>query len=204
MAEAATDERELLSKLRARDGAAFRALVNRYHASFVRVARTFVASDAVAQEVAQEAWLKIIEGLDAFEGRSSLKTWMFTIVSNRAKTRGVREKRSVPWSSIEPDDPTVDPTRFDERGMWSRPPAAWGEDSPERAAMRSQSLDLLAGEIERLPEQQRLVVTLRDLHGFDADEVCNILEISETNQRVLLHRARARLRAAIEAAHDRS
>ncbi|MCC7108766.1 MAG: sigma-70 family RNA polymerase sigma factor [Deltaproteobacteria bacterium] len=204
MAEAATDERELLSKLRARDGAAFRALVNRYHASFVRVARSFVASDAIAQEVAQEAWLKIIEGLDAFEGRSSLKTWMFTIVSNRAKTRGVREKRSVPWSSIEPDDTTVDPARFDEHGRWSRPPASWGEDTPERAAMRAQSLELLAKEIEGLPEQQRLVVTLRDVHGLDAEEVCNILEVSETNQRVLLHRARSRLRAAIEAACDRS
>lgn len=200
---AGAKEHALLAKLRDRDPRAFRDLVNRYHRSFVRVARAFVATDAVAEEVAQEAWLKIIEGIDGFEERSSLKTWMFTIVSNRAKTRGIREKRSVPWSSMESEEPAVAPDRFDERGMWSRPPVSWGE-SPERAAMNDEALRLLASEAEALPERQRLVFTLRDIHELDAEEVCNILEVTETNQRVLLHRARTRLRAALEAAFERS
>ena len=174
-------------------------LVERYHASMVRVARTFVASDAVAQEVAQEAWLGVLTGIDRFEGRSSLKTWIFRILVNRARTRGVREARSVPFASLGPDDgePAVDPERFLANGAWSTPPRSW-EGEPEERLLSAEARAVIDGAIEKLPSTQRQVITLRDVEGYGSAEVRDLLELSEGNQRVLLHRARSKVRQALE------
>ncbi len=193
------DERQLVAALRSGDEAAFRDLIARYHAPFVRVAQMYVPSRALAEEVAQETWLAVLEGIDRFEGRSSLKTWLFRILTNRAKTRGMREGRSLPFSSLENDDAAVDVDRFrdpDEGwpGHWRAPPRAF----PEERLLAAETRDVIADAIERLPETQRTVITLRDIEGWSADEVCNALTLSETNQRVLLHRARSAVRAALE------
>jgi RNA polymerase sigma-70 factor (ECF subfamily) len=162
----------------------------------------YVPSRAVAEEVVQEAWLGVLQGIDRFEGRSSLKTWVFRILVNRAMTRGGREARSVPFSALaareaEADDPAVDADRFARDGAWASPPRRW-EESPELKARSDETLAVARAAIERLPDMQRLVITLRDLEGFPADETCNALDITETNQRVLLHRARAKVRTALE------
>ena len=193
------DERQLVAALRSGDEAAFRDLIARYHAPFGRVAQMYVPSRALAEEVAQETWLAVLEGIDRFEGRSSLKTWLFRILTNRAKTRGMREGRSLPFSSLENDDAAVDVDRFrdpDEGwpGHWRAPPRAF----PEERLLAAETRDVIADAIERLPETQRTVITLRDIEGWSADEVCNALTLSETNQRVLLHRARSAVRAALE------
>ncbi len=191
-------DEELVRRLQQRDEAAFRELVRRYQAPLVAVARSHVSTRASAEEVVQETWLGVLKGIDRFEGRSSFKTWLFRIASNRAKTRGAKERRSVPFSSLGNDDgPAVDPDRFDGMGMWRSPPADWG----------AQPLDVLAGRetlrfvdetLQELPEHQRMVVILRDRQGWTSPEVCEALGISEANQRVLLHRGRARVRAALE------
>jgi RNA polymerase sigma-70 factor (ECF subfamily) len=193
------DERQLVAALRAGDEAAFRELINRYHASLVRVARMYVPTQAIAEEVAQETWLAVLEGIDRFEGRSSLKTWIFRILTNRAKTRGMREGRSLPFSSLERDEPAVEPERFrgpEEPwpGHWSAHPRAF----PEERLLAAETRDVIQDAIDKLPETQRSVITLRDVEGWSADEVCNALTLSETNQRVLLHRARSAVRAALE------
>ncbi len=193
------DERQLVAALRSGDEAAFRDLIARYHAPFVRVAQMYVPSRALAEEVAQETWLAVLEGIDRFEGRSSLKTWLFRILTNRAKTRGMREGRSLPFSSLENDDAAVDVDRFRDPddgwpGHWRAPPRAF----PEERLLAAETRDVIADAIERLPETQRTVITLRDIEGWSADEVCNALTLSETNQRVLLHRARSAVRAALE------
>jgi RNA polymerase sigma-70 factor, ECF subfamily len=180
-------------------------LVDRYHAQMTRIALMYVKSRAVADEVVQEAWLGLLNGLDRFEGRSSLRTWLFRIVANIAKTRAVREARSVPFSSVfepEGDEPAVDPARFApagsrEAGAWSSPPAAWNA-TPEEIAVSAEAMELIAAAIAELPPNQRVVLQMRDVDGFDADEVCDALDISAVNQRVLLHRGRARVRAALE------
>lgn len=180
------------------DARAFGALVDENQASFTRVARSIVRSPAVVEEVVQEAWLAILQGLAAFEGRSSLRTWMLRILVNRARTRAVREARTVPFSALSgADDEPVDADRFDARGHWKAPPGAWS-GTPESLLADRQLVGRIEAAIEDLPERQRLVVVLRDIDGWSSEEVRNALELSETNQRVLLHRARARIRAALE------
>jgi len=203
-------ESGLVDRLRARDETAFVELVERWTPSLLRVARGHVATQAAAEDVVQETWLGVLNGIDRFEERSSLKTWVFQILSNRAKTRGQREKRTIPFSAlvtVEVDaGPTVDPSRFRPSDHprayhWNvadgHGPADWGE-SPEDRVVSRDSLRLLAVAIHELPQAQRTVITLRDVEGFPADEVCSLLDISAVNQRVLLHRARARVRARLE------
>jgi len=200
-------DRDLVRRLRGGDDRAFAEIVGGWSPMMRRVARTHVSTDASADEVVQDTWLAVIHGLAGFEGRSSLRTWVFHILSNRAKTCGVREARSVPWSSVGPSDtgtPRVDPDRF--RGPDDQYPHHWTvagaprpwEPSPEGAALTGEILRYLAKALTTLPERQRTVVTLRDINGLTADEVCEFLEITAANQRVLLHRARARLRQALE------
>ena len=201
---AAAEEAELLARLRAGDEATFQALVERHHGTMLSVAQTYVRTRAVAEEVVQESWLGVIQGLDRFEGRSSLKTWILRILVNIAKTRGVRETRSVPFASFEPegDEPAVPPARFADAaapfpGHWRSPPGDW-RALPEEALLGRETLAVAMAAIETLPPAQRTVITMRDVAGCDAAEVCAACEISEGNQRVLLHRARSRVRAALE------
>jgi RNA polymerase sigma-70 factor (ECF subfamily) len=189
----ADDERALVEALRAGDEEAFRGLIARHHDALLRSAMTFVSSRAVAEEVVQETWLSVIAGLDGFEGRSSLKTWIFRILANRAMSRGAREARVVPLSSLG-DEPTVDPDRFGAEGAWASPPRPW---APEDRALAAEARDRIEDAIAALPERQRLVITLRDVEGWPSGEVCVALDISENNQRVLLHRARAGVREAL-------
>jgi len=194
-------EHELVAALRAGDERAFMELVDRYGPSMLRLARSFVSSQAVAEEVVQETWLGVLRGLDRFEERSSLKTWIFRILANVARTKGERESRSLPFSSLEQagsDEPAVDPSRFDAGGAWNSPPASW-EDVPEDRLLSRETLGSIDAAIAMLPPAQRTVITLRDVNGWSSDEVCNVLDISETNQRVLLHRARSKVRRALEA-----
>ena len=192
-------EAQLVAALRAGDEAAFRSLVEMYHAMLVRVARMYVSTQAVAEDVAAETWLAVLEGIDRFEGRSSLKTWIFRILTNRAKTRGIREGRSLPFSALEPDEPAVGPERFrtgDDRwpGHWAAPPSGF----PEERLLAGETRDVIERTIAALPATQRAVISLRDIEGWSAEEVCNALTLTETNQRVLLHRARSVVRAALE------
>ena len=197
-------EAELLAALRAGDERAFAELVDRYHASLVRVARQYVSTQETAEEVAQEAWIGLLRGLDTFEGRSSLRTYLFRIVMNLARTRGVREARSAPFSSLvrgDEDGPSVDPERFvqapdPDAGHWISPIRPWSL-SAEQLALSSEAIEKVYEAIEQLPDTQRRVVTLRDVEGFGADEVCDLLDLTEGNQRVLLHRARTKLRQAL-------
>lgn len=196
------DETDLVSRLKGRDEEAFRELVRRHHGVLVRLARTFVQSMATAEEVAQETWLAVLEGLDGFEGRSSLRTWIFSILANRARTRAVRDHRTVLFSEIgegEPGEPAVDPARFRPSGSWNEPPQPWDLASPEGRVASAQLVEHVRNAIEKLPEAQRAVVLLRDVEGCGAEEACNILGLSETNQRVLLHRGRSRVRKGLEA-----
>lgn len=192
----------MVKRLLAGDEAAFTDLVERYHGRLLRLALVFVSDRSSAEEVVQDTWLAVLTGLPSFEGRSGLKTWIFSILSNRAKTRGRRDKRSVPFSALTAsaadDEPAVDPSRFKPGGWWSAPPERWDEDTPERLLVRQETRALIDEAIAALPAAQRAVITLRDVEGVDSAEVCNILEISDTNQRVLLHRARAKIRAALE------
>ena len=197
------DETKLVESLRAGDEDAFRELVRMYNSSLLRVARIYVPTRALAEEVVGETWLAVLEGLDRFEGRSSLKTWIFRILTNRAKTRAVRERRTLPLSAFQPDriqEPALDADRFrdwdDPRwpGHWSVPPTAW----PDDRLLAGETREKLAEAIEALPGTQRAVISLRDLEGWSAEEVCNALDLSETNQRVLLHRARSKVRKALE------
>jgi RNA polymerase sigma-70 factor (ECF subfamily) len=202
-----TDETTLIEALRRRDEAAFVALVDQYHVSLVRLAQLYVADRAAAEEVVQDTWLGVLKGIDRFEGRSSLKTWLFRILTNTAKTRGVREARSVPFSVLfdaesEAIEPAVTSDRFvspDEQwaGSWSIEPNAWN-DQPETRLLARETLARIRSAIDALPPAQREVITLRDIEGWSSNEVCNALDIAETNQRVLLHRARSKVRAALE------
>lgn len=194
-----TDEKALVEKLRSRDKAAFAALVRELHASLVRVAMMFVKSRATAEEIAQDTWGNVLASLDRFEGRSSLRTWIFRICTNRAKTAAGRESRSLPLSQLEePGDLPVDPSRFTAAGRWADPPHAWKDATPEGVLERAQSIEEIQRTLQNMPAMQRAVLTLRDVQGLESVEVCNVLEISESNQRVLLHRARSRVRRALE------
>ena len=191
------EERRLVEGLRAGDEAAFATLMREYGAAMLRVAQMYVSSRAVAEEVVQEAWLGVLKGIGRFEGRSSLKTWLFRIVANTAKTRGAREARSIPFSALaaEADEPAVDPDRF--LGAGERFPGHWAAP-PEGRLLGQETLEVIGREIEQLPPAQRAVITMRDVHGLSSEEVCNALDVTETNQRVLLHRARSKVRAALE------
>jgi RNA polymerase sigma-70 factor, ECF subfamily len=199
-------DRELVEALRRGDEAAFRALVDRYSASLLRVAMTYVPSRAVAEEVVQETWLGVLRGVDGFEGRASLKTWIFRILANIAATRGGRERRSMPFSALgraeDADAPSVDPDRFlppdHDRfaGHWALAPTRW--PTPEEGLLSGETRAVIVAAIDGLPPAQRTVISLRDIEGWSSEEVRDALEISEGNQRVLLHRARTKVRAAVE------
>ncbi len=189
---------KLVERLRAGDEEAFMELIRELNPSLLRVARMFVPTSALAEDVVQETWLAVLNGIDRFEGRSSLKTWIFRILTNTAKTRGERERRSVPFSTLDPEEggfePAVERSRFTGTGHWAVLPRAW----PEDRLLANETRSMIERAIERLPPSQRTVITLRDVEGWTADEVRNALELSETNQRVLLHRARAKVRGALE------
>ena len=192
------DERALLERLRAGDERAFDALVARHDAALRRVARSFVRTASTADDVVQETWLAVIHGLDRFEGRSSLRTWIFSILANRARTRAVRDARSVPFSAIEDEDrPAVDPAAFSVDGRWSSAPPRLDYD-PESRLLGAELREQLLEAVEELPPTQRAVITMRDLLGMPAEDVCDLLELSEGNQRVLLHRARSRVRTTLQ------
>ena len=192
------DDAALVDRLRAGDEAAFAELVRLYHPSLLRFARLFVSSPAVAEDVVQETWLGVLRGIGRFEGRSSLKTWIFRILANTAKTRAQREGRSVPFSALEDAEgsfePAVERARFTGAGYWAVPPPEW----PEERLLGAETRSVIARAIEALPQTQRAVISLRDVEGWSAEEVRNALDLSETNQRVLLHRARAKVRRALE------
>jgi RNA polymerase sigma-70 factor, ECF subfamily len=199
---------ELVERLRDGDEAAFALVLDAWSDGLLRLARSFVSTHDSAAEVVQETWLAVIRGIGGFEGRSALKTWVYRICVNTAKRRGVREQRSVPMSVLAGEDegPTVDPARFREpgeewAGHWREFPAPWPvlePEGPEQRALAGEVRDHLARALEKLPERQRIVITLRDVEGYGADEVCAMLEITAANQRVLLHRARAFVRAELE------
>jgi RNA polymerase sigma-70 factor (ECF subfamily) len=200
----ASDEADLVARLRAGDERAFEKLIERHYGTMLAVARGYVRTRAVAEEVVQEAWVGVLNGIDRFEGRSSLRTWILRIVANIAMTRGEREARSVPFSAFasEADEPAVDPERFrDERdgfpGHWRAYPGNWAS-RPDDALAGRETLDVVMRAIEELPAAQRVVITMRDVAGCSAEEVCGTLDVSDGNQRVLLHRARSHVRGALE------
>ena len=205
---ASADDSALVAALRAGDQDTFAALVDKLYMPMLRLAMLYVPSRAVAEDVVQETWLGVLQGLNRFEGRSSLKTWIFRILTNRAKTRGEREHRSIAFSSLQPanaevDEPTVDPSRFwpDDHPQWANIwvsyPRSW-EGMPEERALTRELRAQIEQVIAALPPNQREVITLRDVEGWSAEEARMLLNLSEANQRVLLHRARAKVRAAIE------
>jgi len=194
-APARKDERALVRALRARDEHAFAALVRRHHGSMIRVARLYVADRAVAEEVVQDTWLAVLTEIGDFQERCSLKTWIYRILVNRARSRGQREHRIVPFCTLEGESrPAVDPSQFRD-GAWCSPPRPWHD--PERRLLTLEARAALRVALARLPERQRAVVTLRDVEGLSAEEVVDLLQISDGAQRVLLHRGRARLRDAL-------
>jgi RNA polymerase sigma-70 factor, ECF subfamily len=193
----------IVAGVRAGDEVVFAQLLNDWSRSMLLLARTFVSTEASAEEVVQDTWLAVIRGIDGFEGRSSLRTWVYRILVNTAKRRGVRESRTVPWGSLTEDDggaPSVDPALF--RGAEDQYPGGWRSFPAE---WRSAEGDVLEGEvratvqaaIDALPDRQRIVITLRDVLGHTSDEVCQMLELTGANQRVLLHRARAAVRTEL-------
>ncbi len=197
------DEEQLIEALRDGDESAFSRLVDLHHASMIRVARLYVGSAAAAEEVAQEAWLGVVQGIARFERRSTLKAWIFAIVANCAKRRGAHDKRMIPFTSLAQDDaggPSVAPERFlDENhprwpGHWSQPPEVWNSD----AVVMRETLEATVAAMEKLPPMQRAVMTMRDVEGLGSEETCQVLGISGANQRVLLHRARSKVRNALE------
>jgi RNA polymerase sigma-70 factor, ECF subfamily len=205
-ARARVDEAELVAGLRRRDEAAFVAVVTAYHQTLLRIARLHVSSMSVAEEVVQETWLAVMKGIDRFDGRSSLKTWCVRILVNHAVSRGRREGRIVPFSALAAADaspagsPSVSADRFHDFDhpvapyLWSTPPRDWPEDS----LLVSEVRQLVADKVAALPAAQRTVISLRDIEGWAASETCDALGISDANQRVLLHRARATIRSALE------
>jgi RNA polymerase sigma-70 factor (ECF subfamily) len=200
-------ERELIEGLREGDGDAFASLLDQYSPSLMRAAMVHVPSRAVAEEVVQETWLGVIKGIDRFEGRSSLRTWIVQILLNNARRRGQRERRTIPLASFRRraeegrEEPAVDRRRFQGRngeypGHWARPPVEWSD--PEHQLSSAAAREVMLRAIAGLPPRQRDVIVLRDIQGWPAEEACNALGLSETNQRVLLHRARSAVRAALE------
>jgi len=199
------DDTSLVAALRARDEAAFMALVDTYGPPLRRFIVGFVRSPATADDVLQDTWIAVLRGIDRFEGRSSLKTWLYRIAANTAKTRAVRDGRTVPFSALATGDgePSVDPDRFlgadhpSWPGHWAAEPADW-DDQPEAQLLSAETRTVIEDAISTLPDSQRIVITLRDLDGFPSEEVAELLGLSDGNQRVLLHRGRSRVRAALE------
>jgi RNA polymerase sigma-70 factor (ECF subfamily) len=191
-------DEELVRQLRGGDEAAFAALLDREHERLVRLAMAFVASRAVAEEVAQDTWVAALRGLDRFEGRSSLRTWLYRILVNRARTTGVREKRTVPRAALERDDGSIEGESFAADGSWSVPPDHWLEEADDRLAA-AEMVGRVQIAIEALPPGQREVVTLRDVEGLPSKDVCDVLGITAGNQRVLVHRGRAAVRRVLDA-----
>ena len=195
--QAGDEDLQLLERLRAGDEHAFVTLVAKHHDPMLRLARTFVHSHAVAEEVVQDTWVGVLRGIERFEGRSSLRTWLLAILVNRARSVGTREARSIAASDSENFVAAVDASRFDSSGAWSSPPEQWVDDLEDRIgaeALRDQILAALVA----MPERQRAVVMLRDVDGLRSDEVCQVLDLTAANERVLLHRGRSRLRQALE------
>jgi RNA polymerase sigma-70 factor, ECF subfamily len=194
-------EHTLVDRLLTGDESAFETIVDRYHRRLLRLARVYVRTESLAADVVQETWLAILRGLSRFERRSTLRTWIFRILANRARTHAVREARLVPFSDLDADDGSDEDTpgasAFDEQGGWRHPPLSWAPSTPEAIALNDEMGEALKAAIEELPPGQRAVVLLRDVEGVDAEETCNILGITETNQRVLLHRGRTRLRRVL-------
>lgn len=206
-ATSGSDEATLLAALRKGDEGAFLALVERYHGPLQRVALSYVGSWALAEEVVQETWLGVLQGLKGFEGRASLKTWIFRILTNRARSKGAREARSITFADLAgsraaDDEPAVDADLFvpdgqPDAGWWASHPASWSA-LPEERLLAAETRGMIEQAVAALPSNQRIVISLRDIEGWPADEVCQLLQLSEVNQRVLLHRARARVRRALE------
>lgn len=194
-------EYELVCRLASGDEAAFAEVYARHHRALVRLARVYLASEASAEDVAQETWIAVMRALPKFEGRASLKNWIFRILANRAKTRARKEGKQLPFSSVggegDLDRSTVEPAWFQPDGHWISIPRRWAEDTPERLVSSAETVALLEAELEKLPAKERAVVQLRDFQGWGSEEVCNVLEISAVYQRVLLHRGRSRLRHAL-------
>ncbi|MGH7411039.1 MAG: RNA polymerase sigma factor [Candidatus Methylomirabilis sp.] len=201
------EEQHLIERLRNGDEAAFARLVEQYHGALLRLAMAHVSDRSVAEEVVQETWLGVLEGLNRFEERCSLKTWVFRILTNKAKTRGVRESRHTTFSDVgaceeDPEEPAVDPSRFQRSGFWvdhwAVAPHNWDEETPEKLLLSKEGVTFLEQAIEGLPPRLRQVLVMRDVEGVSSKEVCSLLEISEANQRVLLHRSRSKVRRALE------
>ena len=188
------EDAELVARLRSGDEDAFRFVVERYHTALLRLAQTMVPTRAVAEEVVQDTWLGLVRGIKGFEGRSSLRTWLFHVLVNRARSTGAHERRPTTGMTA---GPTVDPSRFGPQGNWADPPVPWPDDVDDRLVAQDLA-ELIRPRIDELPEMQRQVVLLRDVEGLSSAEVCSLLDISEGNQRVLLHRGRARLRTVLE------
>ena len=194
------EDAQLVERLRAGDEAAFELLVGRHHGEMLAVARSYVRTRAVAEEVVQETWLAVLTAIDRFQGRASLKTWIFRILVNTAMTRGGREARVTPFSSFDPGDgegPAVDPDRFDANGEWHVWPSSW-HALPEDDLLGRETVDVVRRAVEELPPRQAQVIAMRDIAGFTADEVAMTLGISPGNQRILLHRARSKVRSVLE------
>jgi RNA polymerase sigma-70 factor (ECF subfamily) len=197
----------LLARLRCGDERAFDELVTQHHGTLIRMAMGYVADQEVAEEVVQDTWMAVIQSLDRFEGRSSLRTWICGILIHKAKDRGVREKRHTTFSAFESydddNDEGIDPSRFQQTGEWAghwaSPPQPWDDQTPEKLLASQQVVNAMQRAIETLPATLKEVLLLRDVEGVDAKEVCELLKITETNLYVRLHRARERVRAAVEA-----
>lgn len=202
------EEREVIDALRKGNESSFILLVDRYHNSLLRIAILYVHDHALAEEIVQETWMSVLKGVKGFEGRSSLKTWIFKILNNIARTRWERENRSIPFSMLDDpeisgDEPSVDSERFlpsdhpDRPGGWAIPPKAWNL-APEEHLLAQEIKVCIQKTIDALPHNQQMVITMRDIEGWTSEEVCNVFQLSETNQRVLLHRARSKVRRALE------
>lgn len=199
-------EAAFVARLRRGDEGAFDEMVNRHHSALIRMAMGYVADREVAEEVVQDTWLAVIESLDRFEGRSSLRTWIFGIMIHKAKDRGVREKRHTTFSAFESVDDdneeAVDPSRFQQSGEWAGhwafPPQPWDDLTPEKLLASQQAVKAMNQAIEALPSNLKDVLILRDIEGVETKEACEILKITETNLYVRLHRARERVRQAVE------
>lgn len=204
------DEGALLAALRAGDEAAFLALVERHQAAMVRLALAYVGSPAAAEDVVQETWVRALRSLDKFEGRSSLKTWLYRILTNTALTHARQAGRTITFSDLAGDDdePAVEPERFQPAsdpewaGHWAVEPRPWRLESLDDRLIRREVLSRLQAAIDALPPNQRAVITLHDVEGWESKDICNVLGLTETNQRVLLHRARAKVRRALERYFD--
>lgn len=194
----ARTDRELVAALRAGDESAFTEMVSLHHDGLLRVAKRILPAEGVAEEVVQETWVAVLRGLARFEGRSALKTWIYRILVNRSRTRARREGRVLPFSSMgTEEDDRLEPERFDRNGKWKEPPKDW-DDSPQGNLLKKEVAAEIEAAIQTIPPRQAMVLRMRDLQGMTSQEVCNVLEISETNQRVLLHRARHKVRSVLE------